>query len=331
VNGIWRPESLINSGNVLFGTSGVFNGFTIVSQPTPRTLIIKTSGTLGEDAFGGPGSAAAAIKASAYYQVTGTRPTVTIQAFTPVQNLVAASNIVVELGSLGARTNRFVLTLSSGAVFADEAVLRANSGLFVFDVTSISAVNSEAIKSGISTLERVSDTVVVITPSSGIVGATFTAAHFELTSGLFIQTLQGPQTVAVVASNVPVSVVNSGVNIGADDNAVKLAITIADGTFRTVAQGFDPSQITITGSGATAAALAIANSNASAIKAALNNGQYGFDSNQDTIEIFGFGLLDILASSISVSISRSALLAGTATPDDSTSHVRIATGGIALS
>jgi hypothetical protein len=184
--------------------------------------------------------------------------------------------------------------------------------LFVINAynAGVGAANKAAILSGISTLERVSDTVIVITPGSGLVEATQDSGFIELTSGAFLQDLSAALGLTPTFTHVQSSIVTSGVALTVDVDAVGFAVTIARGTFRTVAQGFAPSQIVITGSGATAATLAIANSNASAIQAALNNGQYSITTSETKLEIVGFGPLNIDANSIVVTISRAAILQG---------------------
>jgi hypothetical protein len=228
-----------------------------------------------------------------------------------------ATDILVS-GLSTALPNRVVLTLENG-VFASQAVLRANSGLFVFAAAAsdtLSANNQVAIRSGIATLERVSDTVVIITPSSGLeVSATeLLGTAVKVTSGAIIQSGAAPK-VTPSFSNVPsVGLVTSGIASSGQAGST-FTIVVKDGILRSVEQGFSPSQISITGSGASAVTLAIANSQASAIQAALNNGNYTISnsSGDTTIVITGFGAFatsEVAVGAIKVSISRDAILTG---------------------
>jgi hypothetical protein len=156
-----------------------------------------------------------------------------------------------------------------------------------------------------------------------LVGDTQDSGFIELTSVAFLQDLSATLALTPTFTHVQSSIVTSGVALTADDNAVGFAVTIASVTFRTVAKGFTPSQVVITGSGATEATLAIANSNASAIQAAFNNGQYSITTSETKLEIVGFDPLNIAANSIVVTISRAAILQGA---PDTTANVLAITG-----
>jgi sarcosine oxidase gamma subunit len=86
--------------------------------------------------------------------------------------------------------------------------------------------------------------------------------------------------------------------------------------FRTKAQGFSPSQVTIVGSGATAVELAINNSIASAIQAALNNDNYSFVGN--SLNIVNLRITGPAAAvKLTVTVSKDAILTGlTGLPSD---------------
>ena len=250
------------------------------------------------------------IQPQAFYQTESGVVAIKATPFIPVQNATTGS---VEISGLStALPNRITLTIASGAVWASQAVLRAtvSSGMYDIDSAGFSDANLAAIRSGLSTVERVSDTVIVITPGSGLLASGTSALPFDVMSGLFVQNSTSSSVIGVTPaySNVPASsLVTSGIaSIGTGSNS--FTITIASGVLRSVEQGFNPSQVSITGSGATAVDLAIANSNASAIQAALNNGLYTVTD--DDIIITGFGPLDITAGSLKVTIMPAAILTG---------------------
>jgi hypothetical protein len=127
-------------------------------------------------------------------------------------------------------------------------------------------------------MTRVSDDKLLIIPGSGLIASTnnTSSGAIVVSSGAFFPTTAAPSISVKYQKSL---VTLSGLLTTADESTVNnIKVTLTDGTFRTAAQGFDPSAIVFVGSGATAAELLANNSVASVVNAALRNGDFEITS-----------------------------------------------------
>jgi hypothetical protein len=258
------------------------------------------------------------INPAAIYRTSASSTLTVSNAGAQVQNL--SSNV-----DQSGLDNRVRLTLTSAIWLPRTSLIgSANSGLYTLSGT----VNAEAIMSGIlaGNVERVSDTVIVITPSSGLVQETSNDG-ITVTSGAFIQTSAGSLAVLAAYSRVQAT---SGLSVASNDASVGsgFLITLTDGAFRIIEQGFSISAISITGSGSAVVDSTLgyspkqeADMVASVLNAALQAGDYSVDGTRLYIQVRN--PLVTKAAQVVVSISSNGLLFGDTGAERDTTQVAI--------
>jgi hypothetical protein len=288
---VFRPT--LTSGNITLskssGVDGVssndaFNNFVVVDRPAANIVVLRTSGNVFL-LTGAETSGVLTVGPSAYFLTSGTSG-LTIGTQATYQGDVTSAG-----GSGAVAGDNLVQIQLTNAVFRSSLGGAANSGLYGFDAFGANDANRVAILSGIlaNNIRRIDDRTIIITASSGLSASTTASGQIKLDSGLFIIT-SGAAVTAEVEYYLNAVTLSGLQTAGNQTDSRNVKVALAQGSFKTDAQGFDPSAVVFFGSGTTATpedaqALLEANSAASVINAALAQGLYTVEASTLIVQL----------------------------------------------
>jgi hypothetical protein len=286
----FRPT--LTSGNItLSKSSGIgvvgssndaFNNFVVVDRPAANIVVLRTSGKVFL-LSGAATSGVLTVGPSAFFR-TGGNVGLTIDTSGVYQPSVDAT------GSGTVAGDNLVEIQLTNAVFRSSLGGSVNSGFYDFSDFGANEANRVAILSGIlaNNIRRIDDRTIIITASSGLSGSTNNSGVITLDSGLF-EITSGAAATATVKYFLN-AVTLSGLANSTITPTSGVKVTLAQGSFKTDAQRFDPSAVVFFGSGTTATpeaakALLEANSAASVINAALAQGLYTVEAGKLIVQL----------------------------------------------